>query len=1261
MADTGATDIVTRETYPFSNKSKADRDVDKIKVQQSKQQNILNSYRSITYHFTLAGLQSDHLSDPTLYRTSELDLIILKSGGKGNSKLKNLSNLNSLAVPGYFVGKSAEEAQNRLNLLSQEMNLLIQNRFPGFEKELNTLKNMEESIKGFNTNSPGQFDMFIENIEIDTLMAFSPDAGSTLPTQIKFDVIEPYSVNGFIEALHFAAIAAGYPSYLQASFLLKMEFWGYPDNGDFSEPEKIPKSERYFPFGLTAVDVDITERGTRYKVSGVPFNERAFGEPNVIKKPIKMEGSTVGEILNNLILNVNAQAKMSDKDGKLKSLGNNHNVYAIKFPKWSDSTGWNNKNAAGDNGGHMNYTVNPVTKELQLIRDPKGTGGNMSGRPPMTAAAIAVAQTGENDIAKAKLVEILKDNALYCMADPGEDRCKATAYKTNGTTQPTAAQQSKEPEAIKYTPGVTVVQFAEKMNIHEAISSVIRDSEYSRNIIKNVKTNIDKYGMIEYFMVRMEVENLKIFDKTSKRPFQKFTYVVTPYKVHYTCIPTYGQEDIDDANLTKLSLREYNYIYTGKNIDVLNFKLNFNTLFFEAVPAAMGNDDTPSTKTGAGANNSNDIKQSGKSTRDGTNQQIPTPPTKVEPADTQSTGGNAGQPLNDPYSILAKNMHDAVINSKASMITGEIEILGDPFYLVTGGQGNYNPIPDNRGITTDGEADYISGQVLVTINFQNPVDIDPDTGMMKFDPKRVPFSGIYQITKSSASFKEGVFKQRLEILRMPGQILDQSISVSDPSDRIITVPNRTSQVIPDTTRSSNPSQRLDSSTAMEQLNRGLPSSGLPGELSNFTAASGGLGGSTNVILMQKPGEDNMARAGALAATLPSNFLSNLRLNSSGLANTGLISAEVATNITNRSLTNALKKSNIGSGIGEGATVKLPNVVVNPTASDIKFGSTIKPTLLESGLVSRIVGSAKELAGSAKELGVSAIGIINKIGTTISPVASDHYSYPTIGNKILDEARDIGNNIRDLFVDEEALYDKYLKETGGTRPNNSGESHPWNFKKTPEQSSNLSPLGYKSKILNEISNFEKNIPEGVNLSQAANSGVVLDYIPFSKIKNIPPTTPYSVAPAPGVDINYVKAVVAKGGATALANLYGVNNVKGISENLLPAGVAASVLANIPTSQINPFSNVPGQFNAVDATVIKDKFSSANSQLFGLTGSIPIVDKNLLGSVSSKYGSSASVSPLNNLVNNLSDPNAPPYTGSDPIVRERLGLPAISLKS
>jgi hypothetical protein len=50
-----------------------------------------------------------------------------------------------------------------------------------------------------------------------------------------------------------------------------------------------------------------------------------------------------------------------------------------------------------------------------------------------------------------------------------------------------------------------------------------------------------------------------------------------------------------------------------------------------------------------------------------------------------------------------------------------------------------------------------------------------------------------------------------------------------------------------------------------------------------------------------------------------------------------------------------------------------------------------------------------------------------------------------------------------------------------------------------------------------------------------------------------------------------------------------------------------------------------------------------------------------SVAAKFGSlSSSVgTPLNKLmnsaVNKLNDPKAPPYTGNDPIIRARLGLP------
>ena len=1176
--------VISNNTDKTSNKSKDPDASAKAQAAQVVDQlgagNVLNGYRSITYNFTLAGLDKTYLKDPEKYRSSALDLVILRSGGKG------YTGITSPQPTDRQVASVQDPVYDRYDAKIKQSNI----------NTLNKIASNQQLIDGFNQESPGRFDMFIENVEVETLMAFSENSNATLPTQLKFEVIEPYSVNGFLEALHVAAVAAGYLNYQQASFLLKMEFWGYPDDDvdSFSDPVIIPDSTRYFPIGLTGIDIDITERGTRYRCTAVPINERAFGEPNRIKKPIKMAGSTIKEILTNLMENVNKQVERLDKDGK-EGNNTNHNKYFIKFPKWDESSGWSD--------------------------------------------------TEENDIGKSKLVEIFKDNALYAMADPSTVT-PANAYKANGSKQPSPDSQAKAPESFKYNPGKTVIQFAEGHNLHDIISAVIRDSEYIRNILKDVKSSIDAYGMVKYFLVKIEVTNQDVIDEVSKKPFQDFTFVVTPYKIHYTRIPTYGQEQIKEETLKKLSLREYNYIYTGKNIDVLNFKLSFNTLFFEAVPAAMGNKDVPSSKTGAGPTNDPQTKTTGTAAEKVQQQQIPIQSTKVDVSQTQAAGGNAGQPLDDPYSMLAKNMHNAMINSKANMIEGELEILGDPFYIATGGVGNFNPKPASDGVAKDGSALHTVREVLITINFRNPVDYGPD-GMMYFDPKRVAFSGVYRVIQVSHTFKDGVFKQRLKIIRVPGQVLDQNVTPSDPANRIITKPAIDDQVTPDATRSSNPSMRMNESTALEQLSRGLPTPGLPGIQSNFTNATGGLGGASSALLSQTAGA--VSKVGALAAgsaiigkALPSDVASNIRLNSSGLASlgqSGLSTAAlvaVASNVltgnipskravgvvagalTGAAISAALKKPNTGSGIGEGSTVSIPkqltSLSTDLTANEVKSGAGINP-------VSLPVGSLSNVTGSLTGLKDGAVKAVTQLGTDIGNLASG------VGDKVkslLSTPADPAGVAATVGINASAI-----SGIGAVLP---------------------------SGVSKQVTDLIKNTPENVNLNQAAAAGLVLDYIPASKVANIPPPQPYTVAQPPQADVSYIKQVVAAGGTTALENLYGVNNISKLSSNVLPTEVLGSLRSSIPGSQLNPLASIPGQLNSVDATVIKDKLASAKSQISGISGLPNIPDQQIAGSISSKFGSSSyGQSPLDKLVNNLGDPNAPPYTGDDPIVRARLGLP------
>jgi hypothetical protein len=144
--------------------------------------NVLNSFRSYSYKFTFAALDKSILDTPTLdvFQQSSQNLIILKSGGKGSQKITATASTDDTG-----------------------------------QKMIDSFNGITNGVPA----SPGRFDMYIDNIEIETLMSFNEKTGPTLPTKISFEVFEPYSINGFIESLQVAAVAAGYLSYTHAQTL----------------------------------------------------------------------------------------------------------------------------------------------------------------------------------------------------------------------------------------------------------------------------------------------------------------------------------------------------------------------------------------------------------------------------------------------------------------------------------------------------------------------------------------------------------------------------------------------------------------------------------------------------------------------------------------------------------------------------------------------------------------------------------------------------------------------------------------------------------------------------------------------------------------------------------------------------------------------------------------------------------------------------------------------------------------------------------
>lgn len=1102
-----------------------------IDLVQSGQKNVLYNYRSVTYNFTLSALRITDVNTPSSYRNSAQDLVIVRSGGKGNTGIST-------------TGKD---------------------------------KSANELVAGFNENSPGRFDMFIDNVEIDTIIEPDGPTIMTQPTNISFDVIEPYSINGFMEALQVSAIAAGYPSYSGAPFLLKLQFAGYPDGQDI--PQVIPEIEqstRYFPIIINNLEVTLDERGTKYKVSATGQSDSGAGESSVLKKSVKATGNTIQEMLQDLTSKVTKQLRDDDQRGKNNTLSSNEgDEYRIKFPVWDPNQGF------ADNGNI-------------------------------------------NDIGKASLVEKLKDNTINSFPDAATST-KPDAYNPRKFKDLPPLTASALAANTKSTPNTAPVsQFSDGKTIHECIESVIKDSEYIKNIAKKLSSKtewkqvVDEFGMVDYFLIKLEVTNKSTINPDLKKPYQIFTYVVTPRKILYTRFPGYGNETLDAKKLATLSLREYNYIYTGQNLDILNFKLNFNNLFFEALNPALGIENVPPSKVAAGPGNNVDPKSNPNKIETVKANQVPSSPQRPSASLTSVDKSSGGQNKVDAYAKLAKGMHNAIINSQSSLINGEIDILGDPFYVVTGGVGNYNPAPGKTSprITTDGEAAHNYSQVLITINFRNPIDINPldQGGRMKFDPQLIPFSGVYSINKLKSTFKEGMFKQSLSIMRVPGQpspsISTPPIAPSNPGNRISQAPNPLDQTVTDNTPASpvintdtgQDGSRATTFTLGNQLQRGLPSPGLPGVLSNFTNASGGLGGSNNYLLSQISGATpNIAGNTRIATQLfggvvPGGINQGIPIQASGVAKlaqqilnpASLVSQTGNTALRQFGITNpnaqlaavligkasqAINQVSVpGSGIGAGSTVNYTPVtpvssLINSgqtvTAQDVQLQNSTLPTSI-TAITGAATGLSPSTIAAVANLGSSSAGLINNIGA------------------------------------------KALSVTQGTPTDPAALGQQFGVFTSPV--SGLSaPL--QSKLLGQLSNIASTVPSNTDLAVASSQGVNLKSLSPQGVANLPPTAPYATAPDPAPDTQYIDSIAKSGGPTAVANAYGVKNVASISQNLLSSANLKSAL--LPSASLGTAGNL------LMAAVAGSKYLSGNLQLSNLVGSALSKEAGL-NTVQNKFG-------------------------------------------
>jgi hypothetical protein len=1090
------------------------------------EKNVLHKYRSINYLFTMSALTSDQVSDPKTYNDGrELPYVILKSGGKGAAGINLTKSFNTagIATPSTTSAGGGRGGG-------------YVNRNYG-----------KEFIDGFNENSPGRFDMFIDNLEIETIMTRDKNSASTQPTKITFDVYEPYSINGFIEALQTASIASGHPSYAKAPFVLKLEFLGYPDDGDMTEAKVERYGTRYFPFTITDCDVSLDEKGTKYVIKAVPTNEVAFGNPSTIKKSIKVgqgqggtaPGNSVQGILESLVKAVEDQVKKEAEDSE--GPGAKYDKYKVKFPSW-DGTQW--------------------------VESPK------------------------NEIASAKVTEITEDKNLFTMPDPSSQLGDKKKYTM--TSQETESKTTEQPKSVPFNPSNPVIQFNEGRTVQECMEAIVKDSRWIRDKLEKMMGNqfneVVKENMIDYFLIKLEVKELPEVNKTKNKHYYEYTYVVTPYKMLYTRVPGFGSQTVDQKLLYQACIRKYDYIYTGNNLDITNFKLSFNNLYFEGIPAGLGKPGGVQSRDVSSKTDDTQAKKTNDSA-DSTKKDLPAGTVQSDSKTTAINNRSGGQTQLTPYYAMAQALHNAIVDSAVNMISGEIDVLGDPIYLVTGGLGNNSPksAEGSPRVSESGEAQFTYGDVLVNINFKNPIDIGAD-GFYQFDSKLLPFSGVYQVTNCKSRFKDGQFKQNLTIIRMPGQAIPTENPEETPqsSKTPITDPSKTNKVEPNpneaTSRDSSPPSassvgiRPDELTLQDQIGSTYPNPGLPGTNGSPVTVVPGINPNLPAVsrmisplgIAEQPSFSMPMPARAATGLLqrvysPGGYVQSMGM---GILNSFGVKGPAA-QLANQYLGNVARKINsipiLGSGIGVGASINIVQNNSNPT-SNADYAANQLPTTPTS-------------APSISGLSGNALGYLANNLTAIPGISNN--------SALLAQSALQGNSTDPLAV--AAAFGINQAQISGLSPN------------------------LTSVLIGKLESLTKSVPQDTDLNTAVKNGVNLNGLNQNEVASLPPTAPFRVADSATPDQAYLNKLAARGGTNAVARAFGVNSINEVSQTELPADASQTTQDTSP-SILQRYKDKLGISNvntAQDAAVLGLKLYAERGSLLGPTGIAGSLEGNFIG--------------------------------------------------
>jgi hypothetical protein len=656
--------------------------------------------------------------------------------------------------------------------------------------------------ENFKRNRHFKEDFYFEDFKMQTVILPTKRNTNSNLIECSFTIIEPNGftlINRMIAAADEINARSVNPpgAYIQMAYVLQIDFFGYKDTAD-SKPEKISDMTKIIPIRIINVETQVRQSGAEYRVDAVPFNHQALSELNsTLPFGTTINASTVASAFNpdvtdyetanaftNIIneqtsaqrevsqltrlreqivqtggQDVDSITNLSDVDTRLATAtANLKKITSTTVDVNSISKAFNDYYSALKDKGDIKY----ATKYAVIFDEEIGRAKLFSGPQP-TDASIA----GSNPNA------------------------------SNANTDAQAAGGAAKGNSLSYRSGVINVPAGSSMT--SLIDFIVRQSDYI----------LDQIVLPDQQQLATQLKNDVQGGSNIETIVQKFSKPLNWYKI----VPTLKIGSWDDSlgryvpeqiifHVKKFTIsskypyaprgrvggyvKKYDFMFTGRNRDILDWNIAFNTLYLLAVTAALNKSVQGSTGSGL-----NPAGSAADPTNTNVTQALPITGGPVATPGVAPVTGNSNTTTlvggNTQKAIASGDLKNSLLlDARADMIELELKILGDPLFIKQDDFFYNRPTGDQDSALTANKSLFMdTGELYIFVNFLSPTDYDETIGLAPIKANEIlgpetlieaeslgysNFSGVYKLITVDSVFSRGKFEQTL---RMAKVLFDQ--------------------------------------------------------------------------------------------------------------------------------------------------------------------------------------------------------------------------------------------------------------------------------------------------------------------------------------------------------------------------------------------------------------------------------------------------------------------------------------------------------